>query len=150
MKRRNKALSIEWLILIAVGVVISAILIIVFISTVRRARKSVEPVVEEMSAAGAAIKDSNLTAYDGEELTGEDVRNILAKYLDEYSGSYTSPVSFVVNNGSSTVTYTTRDSLSKTKDSTDAAHYVKPNRLFGCTVSRNTNGEISTVSFTAK
>ena len=150
MKRRNKALSIEWLLIIAVGVVISAILITVFIMAVKRARKSVEPAMEEMSAAGAALKDANLASYNGEEVTGEDVRNLLAKYLDDYSGTYTAPYTMSVNNGTSTSSYNTRDNLGKTKDASDADHYVKPNRLFGVSVTRNANGEIVSVSFTAR
>lgn len=150
MKRHNRAIGVEWILIVAVGIVISALLIIVFVTTTKKAKKAVEPAVEQMAEAGRAMKESNIQALDGEDLEGEDVRNFYAKYLDDYTGTYTSPFEVVINNGVATQTYNTRDYLSAIKDPTDSAHYVKSNNMYHCTVSRNANDEIVQVKFSIK
>lgn len=150
MKKRNNATGTEWLLAAAVGLIISAALIASIMALVRRARQSVEPAVNEMAREGAALKDAGIAQLDGDEVKGQDVINYYSKCLDDYSGTYTAPFAFVINNGTATQTYYTRDSLSMIKDPADASHYVKPSHLYICNVTKSTNDEIIQVKFTIK
>lgn len=150
MKHRNRMEAITVLILAAVGLIITALAVAWFISTYRTTRRVTEPITQGMADAAADIKDSSITAMDGEEQYGQDVINFFKKHLDDYTGTYKSPYAIVINNGSSTQTYYTRDDVTKLSDTTDAAHYVKRNSVYICDVTVNANGVITQVKFTIK
>ena len=140
---RNRLDIAPQALLLSVGVILSVVLISIMVIQFEQARKMAEIVSENMLETTERIKNSDILQYDGETLTGADVRNFCKKYLS--GGDEIEKIT--IKNKTVTTTYTQSSSRSGINN-TSSAEYVAPTAAYSCSITCNANGIITLVSFT--
>ncbi len=147
--KRNK-IDLGAIILIVAATVIAMLIAFFMIRQYRLMKNGASAVTENMATYADEVAMSEITSLDGETVSGADVVNFYKKHMDGYSGSDTAPFSIIINNGSATNTYNTSEHTAKLRDASDANHYVKATSRYTCSVSKNKNGIIVSVTFVIK
>lgn len=147
--KRNK-IDLGAIILIVAATAIAMLIAFFMIRQYRLMKNGAAAVTENMATYADEVAMSEITSLDGETVSGADVVNFYKKHMDPYSGTETAPFSVIINNGTATNTYTTRDYTSKLRDAADADHYVKATSRYACSVTKNKNGILVSVTFIIK
>ena len=142
--------------ILAIVAIVVACLFGAFIFTVVTTQKDQgNQALNKVEAINTALDESTMTQYDGATVTGSQVLSAIKLLKGE-------KVSVVVNNGSGAVTYLytanadgtlsaiTNDystMIKNAKDKSNAA-YITPSAQFIGSLTRGTNGAITTVTFT--
>lgn len=146
MKRRRNALELPaQALLLAASVLITVVIISVLVVNFRSASQLSSAAGEQIVDMTDDIRNSSVMQYDGLEVTGADVVNFYKKHLGDYRAGETGPFTVVIGGTS----YTNGSSVASLRDSS-SAQYVKPTARYRCSVSKNANGVIVSVTFTKK
>lgn len=101
---------------------------------------------EKMSEFNTALSESELTMYEGLEVTGSDVVNFIKKNLGSFGSSETATMYVHVITGASDMTYYNGASIPNMQDFSSAL-FVKPIAKFLCSIIRDANDVIIGVGF---
>ncbi len=146
MRNRRNALELPaQALLLAASVLITVVIISILFVNFRSASQLSSAAGEQIVDMTDDIKNNAVMQYDGLEVTGADVVNFYKKHLGDYKAGQTGPFTVTIGGTS----YTNGASLSSLRDSSSAS-YVKPTARYKCTVNKNANGVISSVTFTKK
>lgn len=135
---------------IAAGVFITCVLLNIGFYFLRESKGIAIASGENLSEFAAELSESNITMYDGLELTGSDVVNFVKKQLGEYNSTETAPVYVYVKTVKDTVTlentYYNGENIDNIQNFTHVM-YIKPTGKFVGKVVRDENKVIIGVNF---
>ncbi len=143
--------SLKGLVL-AAGIIITCIIISLGFYIAREARDTASSGAGQINQLHAEFADTSKTIYEGTEVSGSEVRNVLRKFQDDSVG-----VLVKTNKGETFYGYEfsmeTGDLGEKSENTYKAAQtegkeeYVNPNGRFEGTVVRDSNGTITGIIF---
>lgn len=147
-------------IIIGAGVVITMIVVSIGFLLMRSGQNTAQKTISKLDQISSEMSESEYTMYDGMEVRGSEVVNVLRKYKDEYIGicvktkknpSGTWYVYDVTLNGNEAeIGSPSTDSISDTMDETNNNHYINPNGVFIGSIARDKNGRIAALMFEQK
>jgi len=137
---------------LAAGIIITCIIISLGFYIAREASDTASLGAGQISKLNAEFSDASLTMYDGTQVSGSEVINVIRKFAEDKIGI------LVVTNKSSTYyiyhfdTETgelaeTADANYRTARDTSSASYINPTGRFDGTVVRDANGTITGLVF---
>lgn len=146
--------------LLAGAVLVTIVVITIGFFFLRQGQAISKMSSEKMDQLSAELRESDITMYDKERISGSEVRNVLQKFKGEY-------LAILVSTGRTqkgtfyNYEYTSVEkgkyvTMGKTQLDTDIADtsdkksefYINPNGKFLGTVFRDANGQIVAISFT--
>lgn len=143
-------------ILIGAGVVITLIVVSIGFMLMRSGQNTAQNAINQLGGINAEMSESQYTIYDGVELRGDEVVNVLRRFKDEYIGikiitnrdaDGTWYINVVGDDG--VITGKSSASISDTTDETDPK-YVNRNGVFTGSLKRDANGTITALIFEQK
>jgi hypothetical protein len=105
--------------------------------------------VEQLNEFNKELSESELTMYEGLEVTGSDVVNLIKKQLGSYRVTETAPLYVYVKTSTSETTYQNGSFISNIQDFA-STQYVKPVGKFNCSIVRDLNDVIIGINFKQK
>lgn len=144
--KRNKFEIAAQSLILAAGVILSVILISIMVVQFEQSADLAGVVSDRVLETTQKIKNADLLQYDGAQVTGADVRNLLKQ---QFARARPEVDEIEVCNGTKTVRYTEGKSLDRIKDSA-AEEYIDPAEVYVGRVTVNANGIITGMSFMIK
>ena len=95
------------------------------------------------------LTQSDISKYDGLEVTGSDVINFIKKYLGDYTIEESGPFSVVVDVGSQTKVHSNKEYIHMITNFS-SEYYIKPTSKYMGSVKKNENLVIVSVQFAKK
>ena len=132
--------------LLAFSLGITCLLIVYFKQVVETGLKTTETAKEKMDQFNISLSESDITMYDGYDVTGSDVVNFIKKNLGCYDTGEKSPMYVNVRTSTSANIYYNGASLVNIQNFTSTL-YIKPVAVFTCTVARDANEVIIGLNF---
>ena len=146
-------------IIIGAGVVITMIVVSIGFLLMRSGQSTAQNAINRLDQISSEMSESQYTMYDGMEIRGSEVVNVLRKYKDEYIGIYVKTkkstngvwyvydVTLIGNEAEigSPSTKSISDTMDETKD-----EYINPNGVFIGSIARDENGRIAALMFEQK
>lgn len=146
-------------IIIGAGVVITMIVVTIGFMLMRSGQGVVQTTMGKVDRVSKEMNESEYTMYDGMEVSGSDVINLIRKYKEDYIGIYVKTkknsgewyihnVTVSGTNEAEIIGESTKpisDAMDETKDD-----YVNPTGVFVGSVARDKNGRISALMFEQK
>jgi hypothetical protein len=146
-------------IIIGAGVVITMIVVSIGFLLMRSGQSTAQNAINRLDQISSEMSESQYTMYDGMEIRGSEVVNVLRKYKDEYIGIcvktkknpsgvwYVYDVTLIGNEAEigSPSTKSISDTMDETKD-----EYINPNGVFIGSIARDENGRIAALMFEQK
>jgi hypothetical protein len=146
-------------IIIGAGVVITMIVVSIGFLLMRSGQSTAQNAINRLDQISSEMSESEYTMYDGMEIRGSEVVNVLRKYKDEYIGIYvktkksTNGVWYVydvtLSGNEAKIGSPSTESISDTMDETNV-NYVNPNGVFIGSIARDENGRIAALMFEQK
>lgn len=136
-------------ILIGAGIVLTCIVVSIGFRVSRASITVSSNHSNKLDRLSSDINESDLTMYDGLEVNGSDVVNLIKKLLGDYTSGEKAPVSVQVITSKSDSTYINGVAMENISNFTDNK-YISPIAIFDCKVVRNKNKVIVTLKFTQK
>jgi len=155
MKMENSLKAI----IIGAGVVITMIVVSIGFLLMRSGQSTAQNAINRLDQISSEMSESEYTMYDGMEVSGSEVVNVLRKFKDEYIGIqvetkknggkwYIHNVTLSSGNEAEIVS-TSTNSISDTMDE-KSDDYVNPNSVFTGSIARDENGRIAALIFKQK
>jgi hypothetical protein len=132
--------------LLAASVFITCVLLSIGFIYLREAKNISFASASNLSELAVELTESDLTMYDGLEVTGSDVVNFIKKNLGSYTSAQTSPVYVYVETESSSNTYYNESDLNHIQNFTHEK-YIKPISKFIGEIVRDENDVIIGLKF---
>jgi len=146
-------------IIIGAGVVITMIVVSIGFLLMRSGQSTAQNAINRLDQISSEMSESQYTMYDGMEIRGSEVVNVLRKYKDEYIGIYvktkksTNGVWYVydvtLRGNEAEIGSPSTKSISDTMDETKD-EYINPNGVFIGSIARDENGRIAALMFEQK
>ncbi|HAA25093.1 MAG TPA: hypothetical protein DCE11_03085 [Ruminiclostridium sp.] len=143
-------------IIIGAGVVITMIVVSIGFLLMRSGQSTAQNAINRLDQISSEMSESQYTMYDGMEIRGSEVVNVLRKYKDEYIGIYvktkksTNGVWYVydvtLSGNEAEIGSPSTKSISDTMDETKD-EYINPNGVFIGSIARDENGRIAALMF---
>jgi hypothetical protein len=105
--------------------------------------------VEHLNEFNKELSESDLTMYDGYEVTGSDVVNLIKKQLGSFGAAEAAPLYVYVKTNNAENTYQNGALITKIQDFS-STQYVKPVAKFNCSIVRDLNDVIIGITFQQK
>jgi len=138
--------SVNRFFIIAAGLIITAGLVFFAFRMADVGAETAEYVMEEFTAFGQELRESEILQYDATVVTGSDVVNFLRKHLQVMESNGISGMTVTIISRDNRITYRSYDEIKNISNFSHAS-YVDPSAMFYGTVKRNENGVISEVHF---
>jgi len=147
-------------IIIGAGVVITMIVVSIGFLLMRSGQSTAQNAINRLDQISSEMSESQYTMYDGMEIRGSEVVNVLRKFKDEYIGIcvktkkngggtwYIHSVTHNSGNDAKIVSESDKP-ISNTMDETKD-EYVNPNGVFIGSIARDENGRIAALMFEQK
>jgi hypothetical protein len=147
-------------IIIGAGVVITMIVVSIGFLLMRSGQSTAQNAINRLDQISSEMSESQYTMYDGMEIRGSEVVNVLRKYKDEYIGvcvktkKNSSGTWYIYNvtlsgGNDAEIGAESDKSISNTMDET-SDEYVNPNGVFIGSIARDENGRIAALMFEQK
>lgn len=146
--------SLKGLVL-AAGIIITCIIVGLGFYIAREARDTAASGAGQINKLNAEFADTSKTMYEGTEVSGSEVLNVLRKFSDEHIG-----IQVATNKNTTYYIYRfdprtgqldqKEDRDYKTAQNEQAENYINPNGRFDGGVVRDANGTITGLTFTQK
>ena len=146
-------------IIIGAGVVITMIVVSIGFLLMRSGQSTAQNAINRLDQISSEMSESQYTMYDGMEIRGNEVVNILRKFKDEYIGIY---VETKKNGGLWYIHNVTLSSENEAKIGSESTNsisdtmdekkdeYINPNGVFAGSIARDENGRIAALMFKQK
>ena len=135
--------------LLAFSLGITCLLIVYFKRVVDTGFDTSNTAVEKLNEFNKELSESDLTMYDGLEVTGSDIVNLIKKQLGSYGIAETTPLYVYVKTSNAENTYQNGASIVSIQDFS-STQYVKPVAKFSCNIVRDLNDVIIGITFKQK
>lgn len=135
--------------LLAFSLGLTCLLIAYFKQVADTGFDTTDTAVEHLNEFNKELSESELTMYEGLEVTGSDVVNLIKKQLGSYGVMEAAPLYVFVKTSVSETTYQNGALLSSIQDFA-STQYVKPVAKFKCSIVRDLNDMIIGVNFQQK
>jgi len=141
-------------IIIGAGVVITLIVVSIGFLLMRSGQDTAQNAINQLGGINKEMSDSQYTNYDGLEVSGSEVVNVLNRFKDEYIGIQVITkkntagawyINVVGSNGN--ITGAATSEIADTMDE-KSNEYVNPNGSFKGSLVRDANGTITALIFT--
>ena len=151
MKKRNRIeISVKGLIL-AVVVIIALVLSAISLYMVTRSRSTINDGNTQYSQLMSRYSEINATLYDGLYVSGEKVMDVIKDCSSDLSDGVV-VITLMDSEGNDTEkmgqTYKTKNGYAITEKS--SKEYINPSGTFVGSVSKNSNGMVTQITFTQK
>lgn len=137
-----------------VSVILVGILIYYMINSAKSTTRIADTVIANAEETASDYAEYKVSMYDGEDIRGSELVNLIKKELGDYSSSETAPLYVeVVTNYSGTTyikTHVNNQYIDNIKNFSNTEYYIKPTALFTGEVKRTENRVIIGVKFTQK
>ncbi len=140
--------SLKGLIL-AAGTVITCIVLSIGFLFARESRALSSAGTEKLNHYSAELSESDLTMYDGLEVAGIDVTNLIKRRLGSYTSSETAPVQIRVKTAKAENTYSNGGAIDSIQNFTHN-NYINPLGKFTGKILRDGNKAITAIQFLQK
>lgn len=128
--------------LLGTSVVITAVLVSIGIMQLNKAKSLAGEVGSKLTELESRISESDVMEYDGETLTGAQVKGFCGHYLTQGEA----PFEVMIDFSEGSIRGDDYDFVQSLRDE-DAATYIRPLDTYYCTVERNGNNVITEVRF---
>lgn len=135
--------------LMASGIIITCVIISIGFYTAREAKQSASQTAVYLSRFNQELSEEGLTRYDGMEVAGSDIINLIRRELGAYGQGESSEVSVTVITGKGEYTYRNIEYLEQIRNYGND-RYINPTAVFTGSVIRDGNDVITCVSFRQK
>lgn len=145
------------LLLIAAGAIITCIVVVVGFQLTKSGKNDTNQATEQYMSVMSGYDDVQLTMYEDMEVSGTDVVTFIKENASAVVNGQISQIQVTTKMSGSQI-YTSENYMSKTvedlkeavnsnqKNETEAI-YINPTGAFLCSITRNTNGMITNISF---
>lgn len=151
MKHKNNDL-VPQIFIAVVSVILVGIIIYYTINSVKSTTRVADIVIANTEETATDYAEYKITMYDGEEIRGSEVVNLIKKELGDYSSSEEAPLYVeVVTKLSDTIyskTHTNNEYIDDIKNFSNLEYYIKPTALFTGKLIRTENRVIIGLLFT--
>jgi len=139
-------------ILMAAGVVITLIVVSIGFLLMRSGQNTAQNAINKLGQVNAELDESQYTMYDGAEVNGYDVINLLNKYKNEYIGiqvitNKNTTGEWYIHDGSGDSLTAASGAIENTMKE-ESNEYINPNGKFKGKIKRDSNGTIIAITFT--
>lgn len=135
--------------LMAAGIIITCVVISIGFYTAREARNTASLTMDYLSEFNRELSEEGLARYDGMEVTGSDIVNLIRRELGAEPAAQEAFLAVKVVTASSVNTYRNADSLKEIREYGNAK-YINPAAVFTGSVGRDENDVINCISFVQK
>ena len=132
--------------LMASGIIITCVIISIGFYTAREAKQTASQTAVYLSEFNRELSEEGLTRYDGMEVAGSDIINLIRRELGEYGQGESSYVAVTVITGNGEYTYRNTEYLEQIREY-GSNRYIHPTAVFTGSVIRDGNDVITCVSF---
>lgn len=145
-------------IIIGAGVVITMIVVSIGFLLMRSGQSTAQNAINRLDQISSEMSESQYTMYDGMEIRGSEVVNVLRKFKDEYIGIrietkkgskvwyiHEADIDDNVVKGLTEISNSISNTMDETKN-----EYVNPNGVFVGSIARDENGRIAALMFVQK
>jgi hypothetical protein len=136
-------------ILIGAGVLLACFIVSKGFEAYQIASETNQIANENMNDYSKELAEYDLTRFDGLEVGGDDVVNILSKQLGDYSAGETAPIYINIITSKSNNVYVNGEHIAEIKNFT-SLKYVKPISIFTGSIIRDKNNVIVGIKFSQK
>lgn len=151
LKHKNNDL-VPQIFIAVVSVILVGIIIYYMINSVKSTTRVADTVIANAEETASDYAEHKISMYDGEEIRGSEVVNLIKKELGDYSPSETAPLYIEVVTRLSETTYINTHinsgHIEDVKKFSCIEYYIKPTALFIGEVIRTENRVIIGVKFT--
>ncbi len=144
-------------VMIAAGIVITLIVVTIAFFILNQGKNTISAGVSKVDKMNNQMAESDITMYDGLEVSGTDVVNAinkfksdktrLAVYVETGKNTAGGGTWYLYNGNTIDSLSSSSSNLSDATDPTKNSTYVTPNGRFKGTVTRDSNGTIAVLSF---
>jgi hypothetical protein len=153
MKHKNTDLTAK-ILLSVVGVILVGAIVYYTMNFFNSTKAAADNIVDGTADLAEDYADYDIKKYDGEEVRGSEIVNLMKKYLGDYTSSETAPIYVQVDTVNSGTTYSSKyinnAHISDVKNFSFIEFYIKPTAKFNCKVIKTTNKAIVGISFKQK
>lgn len=135
--------------LLAAGAIITCMVLSLGFYFARESRAVSSTSANKLNNFSSELSESDLTMYDGTEVTGSDVVNFIKKQLGEYTATEIAPVYTYVKTVKSENTYNNGVAVAEIKNFTNTK-YINPLGKFTGQIVRDANKVIIGIKFIQK
>lgn len=154
MKCKKNNELVPQIFLAVVGVILVGIIIYYVFDYVKSTKRLTDKILEKTNKTAIEIEENDLMIYDGEEIQGSEVVNLIKRKLGSYEETEEAPIFIRVitkkSGNTYTQTYINKKHIPDIKNYSVEAHYIKPTAMFIGNVLRDENKKIIGVEFTQK
>lgn len=148
------------LLLMAAGAIITCVVVVVGFQLTKSGKSDTSKASEQYTGVMSSYDNVQLTSYEDMEVSGTDVVNFIKDNASFIVNSQIDKIAVTTKlSGSQTYqasTYKTetvqklKNDVNTNQGSTTASNYINPSGTFHCTVTRNSNGMITEITFQQK
>lgn len=131
--------------IIAAGVFVTCVILNIGFYFLRESKDISSASANNLSEFAAELSESNITMYDGLEVTGSDVVNFIKKHLGGYTATQTSPMYVYVKTEAENTYYNSADIINI--QNFTHLKYIKPIGKFTGEIVRDANDMIIGIKF---
>lgn len=133
MRHKNNDL-VPQIFLAVVGVILVGIIINYTINSVKSTTRVADTVIANAEETATDYAEYKISMYDGEEIRGSEVVNLIKKELGDYSSSEKAPLYVEVvtklSDGSKSNIHTNNKYIDAIRNFSNLDYYIKPTALF--------------------
>ena len=148
------------LLLMAAGAIITCVVVVVGFQLTKSGKSDTSKASEQYTGVMSSYDNVQLTSYEDMEVSGADVVNFIKDNASSIVKSQINQIAVTTKlSGSQTYAATTyktktvqilKDDVNSNQSSTTASKYINPSGAFYCTITRNSNGMITEITFQQK
>lgn len=135
--------------ILAASTLITCVLVALGLSTMRSARNLNDTAMAQIIELNNELKDSDMKRFNGIEVYGSEVVNLIRKELGDYDDGESAPIYIRIISSTSDYTYTNGSQIKNLQNFTHE-RYIKPTAVFIGNVDINENDVILGIRFTQK
>ncbi len=135
--------------MMAAGVVVTCVIIGLGFYMMREAQSTAKAAGDEMGQLRYRLEEAEYGQYDGLEIIGADLTNLIKKELGSIYTGDVPDVKITVSGGKGTYTYRDNTYLYALQDST-SEKYIEPLSVFTGKVMRDSNRAVTEIIFNVK
>ncbi|MBO5197366.1 MAG: hypothetical protein J6B85_02425 [Lachnospiraceae bacterium] len=135
--------------MLASGIIITCVIISIGFYTAREAKNTASQAADYLAEFNKELSEEGLSRYDGAEVRGSDIINLIRRELGAYGKGESSDVSIKVKTGISEYVYRNGEYLAQLREYGND-RYINPMAAFAGEVLRDENDVITCISFSQR
>ena len=145
------------LLLMAAGAIITCVVVVVGFQLTKSGKSDTSKASEQYTGVMSSYDNVQLTSYEDMEVSGADVVNFIKDNASALVNSQINQIkvttklrdsqTYTASTYNNETVQTLKNDVNSNQGITTAANYINPSGTFQCTITRNSNGMITEITF---